>query len=49
MELRLSTRVWRTALRALNARKRGRVRVHLTARDAAGNAAATQRSIRLKR
>jgi hypothetical protein len=49
MKLRLSGRVWRTALRALNARKRVRVRVRLTARDTAGNVAATQRGINLKR
>ena len=49
LKLQLSKKAWRVARRALSIRRRVRVRVHLTARDAAGNVAAAQRSIRLKR
>jgi len=49
LKLQLSRKAWRVARRALSTRERVRIRVHLTARDAAGNVAAAQRSIRLKR
>ena len=48
LKLQLSGKAWRVARRALSARRKVRVRVQLTARDAAGNVAATKRSIRLK-
>ena len=49
LKLQLSRKAWRVARRALSTRRKVRVRVQLTARDATGNATATQRSIRLKR
>ncbi len=49
LKLQLSKKAWRVARRALSTRKRVRVRIQLSARDAAGNVAAAQRSIRLKR
>jgi len=47
LRLRLSKRAWQLTQRALRAGRRVRVRVTLTARDSAGNAATAQRLIRL--
>jgi hypothetical protein len=49
LKLQLSKKAWRVAQRALSTRKSVRVRVQLSARDAAGNVTAAQRSIRLGR
>jgi hypothetical protein len=48
LELRLSTRAWRAARHALRLKRRVRAVVELTALDAAGNAAAIRRTIRLR-
>ena len=48
LELRLSRRAWRVSRRALRVKRRVRALVELTALDAAGNASATRRTIRLR-
>lgn len=48
LELRLSSKAWRLARRALRAKRRLRVLLRLVIRDAAGNAASARRVIRLR-